>query len=59
MDAVLEDFYIDGIRWRSWNGELHYELAVLRVSIRHCFGGDFHSIFGHLGTFLFCFYDTM
>ena len=44
---------IDGIRWRSWDGELQYQLAVLRVSICHIVRGNLHSIFGHLCTLLF------
>jgi Transposase IS116/IS110/IS902 family len=24
VDTVFQDLHIDGIRWRSWNGELHY-----------------------------------
>ena len=27
VDAVLQDLHVDGIRWRSGDGELHHELV--------------------------------
>jgi hypothetical protein len=52
VDAVFQDLQIDGIRWRSWDGELHYELMVLPVSIGYCIGRNLHPNFRHLGILL-------
>jgi hypothetical protein len=52
VDAVWQDLQINSIRWRSWDGELHYQLVFLLVSIGYCIGSELDTSFRHLGTFL-------
>jgi hypothetical protein len=52
MDAIFEDLYIDGLSWRSGDGELHYEPVVLRVGIRYGIGRHLHPHDLHLDTLL-------
>jgi hypothetical protein len=50
VDAVFHDLQIDGFRWRSWDGKLHYKLAAVRVTLCHRVGRNPDPIFRHLGT---------
>src|SRR4030095_160180 len=50
MDAIFEDLYVDGLCWRSWDSEFHYELVVLPVGIRYGIGRNLHPHYLHLGT---------
>src|SRR3989304_4604939 len=45
MHAVFQDLHIDGIHWRSWYGELHYQLGIFPVTVRHGVGRNLHPIF--------------
>src|SRR4029434_5372203 len=57
MDTVGQDLHIDGLRWRSREGELHYELVVLPVSIRYYIGRNPNPIFQHPGNLLGGLYE--